>query len=64
MLGLLLVVVCPLLFFAPRLPRIERGARLYARLSDTAFRQVLLGLLTLLGIALLISAIAQLLHPS
>lgn len=151
LLGLLLVVVCPLLLFAPRLPRIRRGgragdaaaglaggfmgalggfsgvvptlwctlrgfdkdaqrsviqnfnlsvllvafgsyvatgivqpamlplfalvvpavllpsmlgARLYARLSDTAFRQLLLGLLTLSGLALLIAATAQLTNRS
>jgi uncharacterized protein len=149
LLGLLLVVVCPLMFFAARLPRIERGGRLgdglagaaggfmgalggftgvvptlwctlrgldkdvqrsviqnfnlamllvtfasyaatgivrmdmlplfalmvpavllpsilgtrlYTGLSETGFRKVLLGLLTLSGLALLISAIPQLVH--
>ena len=38
------------------------GTRLYTGLSETAFRKVLLGLLTLSGLALLISAIPQLVH--
>ncbi|RYF43118.1 MAG: sulfite exporter TauE/SafE family protein [Comamonadaceae bacterium] len=38
------------------------GARLYAALSETAFRQVLLGLLTASGVALLVSAVPQLLR--
>ena len=38
------------------------GARLYAALSETAFRKVLLGLLTASGAALLVSAVPQLLR--
>jgi len=38
------------------------GSRLYAALSETAFRKVLLGLLTASGVALLVSAVPQLLR--
>ena len=38
------------------------GGRLYAALSETAFRKVLLGLLTASGVALLVSAVPQLLR--
>jgi uncharacterized membrane protein YfcA len=35
-LGLMLIVLCPLMFFAARLPRIRRGGRLADALSGTA----------------------------
>ena len=38
------------------------GARLYIGISDTAFRQIVLGLLTLSGIALLIGSVPELLR--
>ncbi|RYF34830.1 MAG: sulfite exporter TauE/SafE family protein [Comamonadaceae bacterium] len=38
------------------------GARLYIGISDTAFRQVVLGLLTLSGIALLVGSVPELLR--
>jgi uncharacterized membrane protein YfcA len=36
LMGLLLVIVCPLMFFAPRLPRIERGGRIGDAVSGVA----------------------------
>lgn len=38
------------------------GARLYIGISDTAFRQIVLGLLTLSGIALLVGSVPELLR--
>lgn len=38
------------------------GSRLYVALSETAFRKVLLGMLTASGVALLVSAVPQLLR--
>ena len=47
----LLAIVAPAMLIPSLL-----GARLYARISDTGFRQVVLGLLTLSGVALLAAA--------
>lgn len=53
--------LCALVIPAMLLPTLL-GTRLYARLSDARFRQIILALLTLSGITLLASAASSLLH--